>query len=62
MDVPIIKKKTNPYITSVSIPVSEKMKKKLQLLRDEYEVDINQMAREFFEDLINKLDQKLDLD
>lgn len=62
MDVPIIRKKTNPYITSISIPISEKMKRKLQTLKDEYDVDINQMAREFFEQLIAKLDDKLNLD
>jgi len=61
MDFQIVKKKSNPYVVNISIPISERMKRKLIELKEVYDVDVNQMTREFFQDLIEKAEDKLDL-
>lgn len=51
-----LRKKSNVSVTErISIPVTQDLKLKIEELKNSYQVDFNHAARNFFEELVEKV-------
>ncbi len=56
MEIQFKHKRQNPIDDRITIPVSTEMRNKIEQLKSSYKIDINEMARQFLDLTIKKVE------